>query len=238
MTMPRSTATRAEFFAARWCNSCQATACDMVRRFAATASTTCRDALLHPQQRLSRQRATRSPGRYGPLCSPAAGLPHRCPGLAVITSRPSAHARARQPVLCRRLGVLIMVSLARISAASASMPQRHGDAWAGFFTRCGNSAPCPTTCARATITKANLSVSGHVEQLVEHHRERCGGASGGLCHAAKRRRLLPTLFPRELDTHQVMFAMGEAIATSTISRRRESLETRRCGRPDPFHHCP
>jgi hypothetical protein len=38
--------------------------------------------------------------------------------------------------------------------------------------------------------------------------------------------LLPTLFPRELDTHQVMFAMGEAIAhlnhlekTGTLSRR-------------------
>jgi len=33
------------------------------------------------------------------------------------------------------------------------------------------------------------------------------------CHTPKSAAaLLPTLFPRELDTHQVMFAMGEAIA--------------------------
>lgn len=55
-------------------------------------------------------------------------------------------------------------------------------------------------------------LKGRVEQLEAHHAERCEtllDAMHGSCQAAS---LLQTLFPRELDTHQVMFAMGEAIA--------------------------
>jgi glyoxylase-like metal-dependent hydrolase (beta-lactamase superfamily II) len=49
-------------------------------------------------------------------------------------------------------------------------------------------------------------------QLSAHHRERCE-ALLAVCDAPKTAwELAPTLFPRELDTHQTMFAMGEAIA--------------------------
>ena len=51
-----------------------------------------------------------------------------------------------------------------------------------------------------------------VTQLVSHHAERCATLLAS-CSAPKSAcELLETLFPRELDTHQVQFAMGETIA--------------------------
>lgn len=51
-----------------------------------------------------------------------------------------------------------------------------------------------------------------VTQLAAHHAERCATLLAS-CSAPKSAcELLETLFPRELDTHQVQFAMGEAIA--------------------------
>ncbi len=51
-----------------------------------------------------------------------------------------------------------------------------------------------------------------VTQLAAHHAERCATLLTS-CSAPKSAcELLETLFPRELDTHQVQFAMGEAIA--------------------------
>jgi glyoxylase-like metal-dependent hydrolase (beta-lactamase superfamily II) len=51
-----------------------------------------------------------------------------------------------------------------------------------------------------------------VDELIEHHRERCAALLAVCGTARSAGELLGTLFPRELDTHQVMFAMGEAIA--------------------------
>jgi len=51
-----------------------------------------------------------------------------------------------------------------------------------------------------------------VEQLIRHHAERCAELLAACSQARSATEVLATLFPRELDTHQVMFAMGEAIA--------------------------
>lgn len=51
-----------------------------------------------------------------------------------------------------------------------------------------------------------------VDQLVEHHDARCAELLASCTEPRCAGELLTTLFPRELDTHQVMFAMGEAIA--------------------------
>jgi glyoxylase-like metal-dependent hydrolase (beta-lactamase superfamily II) len=51
-----------------------------------------------------------------------------------------------------------------------------------------------------------------VDQLVEHHDDRCAELLAACTVPRCAGELLATLFPRELDTHQVMFAMGEAIA--------------------------
>lgn len=64
-------------------------------------------------------------------------------------------------------------------------------------------------------------VHARIDQLEAHHEERCETllkAMSGVCSAAS---LLETLFPRALDTHQVMFAMGESIAhfNHLVSRR-------------------
>ena len=55
-------------------------------------------------------------------------------------------------------------------------------------------------------------IRSRVDQLVEHHRERCEVLLAACRTPRTAAELLPTLFPRALDTHQVMFAMGEAIA--------------------------
>ncbi len=55
-------------------------------------------------------------------------------------------------------------------------------------------------------------LQARVAQLEAHHRERCTALLGACAEPQSAGDLLATLFPRELDTHQVMFAMGEAIA--------------------------
>lgn len=51
-----------------------------------------------------------------------------------------------------------------------------------------------------------------VQQLRAHHAERCETLLRVLAAPMTACELLPVLFPRPLDTHQSMFAMGEAIA--------------------------
>ncbi len=66
------------------------------------------------------------------------------------------------------------------------------------------------------------NIGVRVDQLVEHHADRCAEllAACAVPHCAGE--LLATLFPRELDTHQVMFAMGEAIAhLNHLARKNE-----------------
>jgi glyoxylase-like metal-dependent hydrolase (beta-lactamase superfamily II) len=61
-----------------------------------------------------------------------------------------------------------------------------------------------------------------VDQLVEHHDARCGELLAACDVPRCAGDLLTTLFPRPLDTHQVMFAMGEAIAhLNHLERKRE-----------------
>jgi glyoxylase-like metal-dependent hydrolase (beta-lactamase superfamily II) len=55
-------------------------------------------------------------------------------------------------------------------------------------------------------------IRARIEQLEAHHAERCTALLNTLDTPLSAAQLLPHLFPRELDNHQVMFAMGEAIA--------------------------
>lgn len=55
-------------------------------------------------------------------------------------------------------------------------------------------------------------IRARVEQLQAHHAERCTALIEALDSPMSAAEVLPKLFPRELDNHQVMFAMGEAIA--------------------------
>ena len=51
-----------------------------------------------------------------------------------------------------------------------------------------------------------------IVQLQSHHEARCSELLAALTQPMSAAELLGTLFPRKLDTHQLMFAMGEAIA--------------------------
>jgi glyoxylase-like metal-dependent hydrolase (beta-lactamase superfamily II) len=68
-------------------------------------------------------------------------------------------------------------------------------------------------------------IHARVDQLHEHHRERCDALLAACATPRSAGDLLETLFQRELDTHQVMFAMGEAIAhLNYLVQRRELRE--------------
>ena len=52
-----------------------------------------------------------------------------------------------------------------------------------------------------------------IAELEAHHRERCAELLKACVTAKSAAELIPVLFPREIsDPHQVMFAMGEAMA--------------------------
>ena len=61
-------------------------------------------------------------------------------------------------------------------------------------------------------TSYHANIGLRVVQLIEHHDARCAELLAACAEPRSAGELLSTLFPRPLDTHQVMFAMGEAIA--------------------------
>ncbi len=55
-------------------------------------------------------------------------------------------------------------------------------------------------------------LKARIDQLEAHHRDRCDALLDAMRGPSSAGDLLSTLFTRTLDTHQVMFAMGEAVA--------------------------
>ena len=51
-----------------------------------------------------------------------------------------------------------------------------------------------------------------VRMLHDHHRDRLAEVVDACTRPSTAAELLPVLFRRELDTHQIFFAMGESIA--------------------------
>ncbi|MCK6410400.1 MAG: MBL fold metallo-hydrolase [Thauera sp.] len=126
------------------------------------------------------------------------------------------HAPEHASLYCAELGVLIAgdMLLPRISTnVSVYAATPHGDPLGWFINSLREFCTLPDdTLVLPSHGKPFKGIRARVDQLVEHHRERCEVLMAA-CHTPKSAAaLLPTLFPRELDTHQVMFAMGEAIA--------------------------
>jgi glyoxylase-like metal-dependent hydrolase (beta-lactamase superfamily II) len=63
-------------------------------------------------------------------------------------------------------------------------------------------------------------IRARVDELEAHHADRCSALIAALNEPMSAAELLPVLFRRELDNHQVMFAMGEAIAHLNHLHRR------------------
>lgn len=126
------------------------------------------------------------------------------------------HAPEHASLYCEALGVLISgdMLLPRISTNVSVFAATPNDDPLGWFLdslRRINHLP-DDTLVLPSHGRPFRGIRARVGQLIEHHRERCAALLNECGTARSAGELLSTLFPRELDTHQVMFAMGEAIA--------------------------
>ncbi|NLF55328.1 MAG: MBL fold metallo-hydrolase [Thauera phenolivorans] len=143
----------------------------------------------------------------------------------VITGH--GHSPEHASLYCASLGVLISgdMLLPRIStniSVFAATPE--DDPLGRFLASLRRFCELPAdTLVLPSHGKPFRGIRARVDQLVEHHRERCAAlvAECDTPHSAGE--LLETLFPRALDTHQSMFAMGEAIAHLNHLVRRGEL---------------
>lgn len=126
------------------------------------------------------------------------------------------HAPEHASLYCESLGVLISgdMLLPRIStnvSVFAATPEDDPLGW--FLDSLHRISKLPDrTLVLPSHGSPFRGIRTRVEQLVTHHRDRCNELLAACSTPRSAGELLGTLFPRELDTHQVMFAMGEAIA--------------------------
>ena len=142
------------------------------------------------------------------------------------------HAPEHASLYCAELGVLISgdMLLPRISTNVSVYAATPVDDALGQFLRsieAFRSLP-PDTLVLPSHGKPFKGIGARVDQLVEHHQDRCNALLACCDQPRTAADLLPTLFPRKLDTHQVMFAMGEAIAHLNHLEKRAALQ-RTCG---------
>lgn len=126
------------------------------------------------------------------------------------------HSPEHMSLYCDELRVLLSgdMLLPRIStnvAATAINPEV--DAVGQFEDSLARFLPLPAdTLVLPAHGRPFRGVHARVAQLKDHHAERCAALAAACAAPKSAGELLDTLFPRALDTHQVMFAMGEAIA--------------------------
>jgi glyoxylase-like metal-dependent hydrolase (beta-lactamase superfamily II) len=136
------------------------------------------------------------------------------------------HSPEHAALYCADLGVLIAgdMLLPRIStnvSVFAATPDADALGWFLDSLRRFKDLP-PDTLVLPSHGRPFRGIETRVNELVRHHDERCAALHAACHEPHSAGELLGTLFPRELDTHQVMFAMGEAIAhLNHLAVRRE-----------------
>lgn len=136
------------------------------------------------------------------------------------------HSPEHMSLHCAALDVLISgdMLLPRISTnVSVFAATPDDDALGRFLDSISGFKKLPaTTLVLPSHGSPFRNIGLRVDQLVEHHAARCAELLDACRVPRSAGEVLATLFPRELDTHQVMFAMGEAIAhLNHLARRRE-----------------
>lgn len=127
------------------------------------------------------------------------------------------HSPEHIALYCRELGVLISgdMLLPRISTNISVMAATPSDDALGRYLasldRYSRELPAATLVLPAHGLPF-VGVQGRVAALQAHHAERLEVLAAACGQPRSAADLLPTLFPRPLDTHQTMFAMGETIA--------------------------
>jgi len=126
------------------------------------------------------------------------------------------HAPEHASLYCEHLGVLISgdMLLPRIStnvSVYAATPNDDPLGW--FLESLHRIKDLPdNTLVLPSHGRPFHGLKARIEQLELHHAERCEALLAAMHVPRSAGELLSTLFARELDTHQVMFAMGEAVA--------------------------
>ncbi|ATE61372.1 MBL fold metallo-hydrolase [Thauera sinica] len=137
------------------------------------------------------------------------------------------HAPEHASLYCEALGILISgdMLLPRISTnISVYAATPYDDPLGRFLDSIGEFCELPDdTLVLPSHGKPFKGIRARVDQLVEHHRDRCAALLSECGAPRCAGELLGTLFPRELDTHQSMFAMGEAIAHLNHLEKRSAL---------------
>jgi glyoxylase-like metal-dependent hydrolase (beta-lactamase superfamily II) len=167
------------------------------------------------QQRRSnyRTRVPEFPSDYRRLMD---GDAHRIGGRSWRIIMGYGHAPEHAALYCEQLGVLISgdMVLPRISTnVSVWANEPEGNPLALFLDSLSRYAELPATTL--VLPSHGLPFRGlreRVAQLKEHHRLRLDELHEA-CESPKAAAdVLDTLFRRKLDTHQLLFAMGEAMA--------------------------
>ena len=136
------------------------------------------------------------------------------------------HSPEHVSLHCEAAGLLISgdMLLPRISTNVSVYAATPGDDPLGRFL---NSIRDFTELPEASLVLPShgspfRNIGLRVDQLAQHHAARCAELLAACTEPRSAGEVLTTLFPRELDTHQVMFAMGEAIAhLNHLEHRRE-----------------
>jgi glyoxylase-like metal-dependent hydrolase (beta-lactamase superfamily II) len=141
----------------------------------------------------------------------------------------TGHSPEHAALYCAALEVLISgdMLLPTISTnVSVFAATPHDDALGRFLDSIRRFKRLPDrTLVLPSHGRPFRGIHARVDQLHEHHRERCDALLAACASPRSAGDLLETLFPRTLDTHQVMFAMGEAIAhLNHLVRGRELRE--------------
>lgn len=127
------------------------------------------------------------------------------------------HAPEHIALYCETLGILIGgdMMLPRISTnVSVYEQEPEANALALFLSSIDKFAPLPAdTLVLPSHGKPFTGLHERIQQLHDHHRDRLvdvlQACSTKPCSAAD---VIPVLFTRALDLHQMTFAMGEAVA--------------------------
>ena len=143
------------------------------------------------------------------------------------------HAPEHVSLYCEKAGLLISgdMLLPRISTnVSVFAATPDDDPLAAFLAslHCIKALP-EETLVLPSHGRPFRGLRARIGQLEAHHQERCERLLAALDVPRSAGELLPTLFDRALDTHQVMFAMGEAIAHLNFLTNKGALRRRTDG---------
>jgi glyoxylase-like metal-dependent hydrolase (beta-lactamase superfamily II) len=142
------------------------------------------------------------------------------------------HAPEHASLSCQELGVLISgdMLLPRISTnVSVYDADPEADPLGLYLASLDRYLPLPdNTLVLPSHGKPFTGMKPRIGQLKAHHDERLAETMTACKKPANAREIVPVLFKRELDIHQMTFAMGEAIAHLNYLLRRGKLRRQLC----------